>query len=101
MSLTGVCTGTPTYWFTDENPETVDLAPSHTTNTIGSMPGTPTPIWCQGIATGPDVACGFTNTTVTAVRVRGTDMPADGACFLDVFTDVAGNADGNIYTNSA
>ena len=98
-SLSGDCTGTETYYYSKQDPSTIDLAPSATTNTDWN--GNVTSIWCVWDVNWPDASCGFTSSEVTAIRVRGRDLPADKMCYLDLNLSVSWNYKDNVYTNSA
>jgi protocatechuate 3,4-dioxygenase beta subunit len=92
----GSCTGTPEYWFTN-SAGPLDISPENSSN---SIPGGATN-WCQGTEDGPAAGCGFDNSAVTAVRVRGMGMPVSTTCFLNMTFATTGNTDGNIYSNTA
>ena len=92
----GACTGTPEYWFTN-SAGPLDVSPENTSNDI---PGGATN-WCQGTEDGPAAACGFANADVTAVRVRGMNIPESQTCYLNLTYATAGNTDKNVYSNTA
>ena len=98
----GQCTGTPTYWFTNVDPTvtTMDISPISPLNIIG---GANDIGWCGGDTTvaASLATCGFNKSAITAVRVRDINMTASGICFVNLVYSTTGNADGNIYSNTA
>ncbi len=98
MDLNGQCTGTPSYWFTDEDPTTtvLDTSPLAPSNAI------PGALWCGGDTTvaGSLASCGFAKSAVTAVRVRDVGMDASGTCFVGLKYATNGNSENDIYANT-
>ena len=86
------------YWYTNATTP-LDVSPRSTSNTQPS--GAPTAIWCQGTATGPAAACGYTNAAVTAVRTRKAVMPGGGYCEMQLVFATQDNFTNDIYANTA
>ena len=85
-----------TYWATNKaNP--LDISPKSTTNTKSD--GSVTDDWCQIDANG--AGCSFDASQITAIRVRGVDIPGGTTCFLNIKYATNNNLDGDIYSNTA
>jgi len=87
-----------TYWYTNVA-DPLDISPVASSNTDNN--GAPTTIWCEGTQTGPNASCNFTNTDVTAVRIRGVDMDPSGTCYLNLKFATQDNHDNDIYSNTS
>ena len=93
----GVCDATNiSYWYT-QAAGPLDISPVHASNAIPAGANA----WCEGTATGPNGACGFTNTSVTAVRVRGIGMDPSATCYLNLKFATQDNVHDDIYSNTA
>ena len=88
--------GNITYWFTEEAGP-LNISPVHGSNAIPAGSNN----WCEGTDSGPNGACGFSNTTVTAIRVRGIDMATSATCYLKLKFATQGNVHDDIYSNTA
>jgi flavin reductase (DIM6/NTAB) family NADH-FMN oxidoreductase RutF len=86
------------YYYTNEDPKTVNIAP-----TVGdaNVIGGPSTIWCEGDENGPNGCNGLDNASVTAVRARGPRMKGQAICQFKVSLTVKDNLAGDNYSNSA
>ena len=90
------CNSGVTWYFTDRDPTKMDIAPTATSNKSGGKT-----TWCEGTDTGPADGCGYDNSAVTAVRLKGGDLNADATCAFKIQLTPKDNKKGDVYTNTA
>jgi uncharacterized repeat protein (TIGR01451 family) len=84
------------YYYTDADPTTINLAPSvGAENDLGGA----NTIWKEGTATNPpaEIARG----DITAVRIFGPNIEADGICQLQLKMHIQNNLADDVYSNSS
>ena len=91
------CESGVTWYYTDRDPTQMDIAPTAISNKDGGET-----VWCQGTEDGVTKdSCGYDNSAVTAVRLKGGDLESDATCSFKILLKPQDNKKGDVYTNTA
>jgi hypothetical protein len=96
VSSAYACSSDVRWYYTKRDPKEIDIAPTASSNEDGGET-----VWCEGDNSGPADGCGFDNSEVTAVRLRGGELEADAICSLKILVTPEGNKKGDLYTNTS